>query len=150
MFDPSPEAVVEEARRWIGTPYKHQASVLGAGTDCLGLIRGLWRAFYGEEPEAPPPYSRDWAERHGRETMIEAFDRFLSPVPAFDRNDLPPGAVVLFRFRSSSPAKHAAVVSTPSAIVHAYDGARAVTEDALPRSWRARIVRLYTFPPRGV
>lgn len=34
-------AIVAEARRWLGTPYRHQASVIGAGADCLGLVRGV-------------------------------------------------------------------------------------------------------------
>ncbi|HMM10451.1 MAG TPA: peptidase, partial [Paracoccus solventivorans] len=51
---------VEIARGWIGTPYVHQGSVKGAGADCLGLIRGVWRELYGTEPEAPPPYTPDW------------------------------------------------------------------------------------------
>lgn len=146
----APETVIAEARRWVGTPYVHQASRLGAGADCLGVVRGVWRALFGDEPEAPPPYSRDWAERQGRETMIEAFDRFLVPVEPLDRQALPPGAVVLFRFRAGCPAKHAAVVTGPASIVHAYEGARSVTEDPLPDSWRRRIVRAYTFPAQGV
>jgi len=43
-------AIVTEARRWIGTPYHHRASLRGVGTDCLGLIRGVWRALYDSEP----------------------------------------------------------------------------------------------------
>ena len=43
--------VVLAARAWIGTPYLHQASVKGAGCDCLGLLRGVWRELRGEEPE---------------------------------------------------------------------------------------------------
>jgi NlpC/P60 family putative phage cell wall peptidase len=48
-------AVVAEAMDWIGTPYRHQASRKGVGCDCLGLVRGVWRALYGREPEAPGP-----------------------------------------------------------------------------------------------
>ena len=44
--------VVAIARDWIGTPYRNQASMKGAGADCLGLIRGVWRALYGQEPQA--------------------------------------------------------------------------------------------------
>ena len=44
------------ARGWIGTPYRHQASLKGVGCDCLGLVRGVWREVMGEEPEAPPAY----------------------------------------------------------------------------------------------
>ena len=36
--------IVRLARSWIGTPYHHQASVRGVGTDCIGLVRGVWRA----------------------------------------------------------------------------------------------------------
>ena len=57
--------VVKAARAWIGTPYLHQASRLGVGADCLGLIRGIWRDLYGHEPERPPPYSRNWSEPSG-------------------------------------------------------------------------------------
>ena len=54
------ERVLDEARRWIGTPYRHQGTRLGVGCDCLGLVRGVWRALYGAEPETPGPYSPDW------------------------------------------------------------------------------------------
>src|SRR5262249_34925030 len=59
--------IVAEARRWIGTPYPHQASVRGIGTDCLGLVRGVWRALHGPEAEVVPAYARDWAEATGIE-----------------------------------------------------------------------------------
>jgi NlpC/P60 family putative phage cell wall peptidase len=38
-----PEHLVTLARGWIGTPYRHQASLKGVGCDCLGLLRGVWR-----------------------------------------------------------------------------------------------------------
>ena len=43
-------AIVGAARGWIGTPYRHQASLKGVGCDCLGLLRGVWRELKGEEP----------------------------------------------------------------------------------------------------
>ena len=64
--------IVALARGWIGTPYVHQASVRGVGTDCLGLIRGVWRELIGPEPEAVPPYTRDWAEPAGGEVLLAA------------------------------------------------------------------------------
>ena len=56
--------------RWIGTPYRHQASLQGVGCDCLGLVRGVWRALVGDEPEQAPPYAPDWAEA-ARETLAD-------------------------------------------------------------------------------
>ena len=40
--------IIAEARAWIGTPYRHQARCKGVGCDCLGLVRGVWRALHGE------------------------------------------------------------------------------------------------------
>lgn len=62
MDDETRGRLVDAARRWIGTPYQHQASLLGAGCDCLGLVRGVWRECIGTEPERFTPYSADWAE----------------------------------------------------------------------------------------
>lgn len=33
--------IVAEARRWVGTPYHHQARLRGVGVDCVGLIIGV-------------------------------------------------------------------------------------------------------------
>ena len=51
---PTAEDVVRVARNWIGTPYHHQASLRGVDTDCLGLVREIWRDLYQREAEMPP------------------------------------------------------------------------------------------------
>jgi NlpC/P60 family putative phage cell wall peptidase len=134
--------VVAETRRWIGTPYRHQASVRGAGCDCLGLVRGIWRAVIGEEPERAPPYAPDWAEATGQETLAAAATRHLIPI---QRDAFAPGDVLLFRWRANLPAKHAAIVTAPSLMVHAHDGA-AVTEVAIAPWWRRRLAFAFHFP----
>lgn len=73
-------AIVSEARSWIGTPYRHQASLKGIGCDCLGLVRGVWRHCIGTEPESPPPYAADWAEARGEEALADAARRHLVAV----------------------------------------------------------------------
>ena len=50
MTAANPARVIAAARAWLGAPYRHQASALGAGCDCLGLARGVWRALYGPDP----------------------------------------------------------------------------------------------------
>lgn len=135
-------AVVAEARRWIGTPYRHQASLIGVGCDCLGLVRGVWRALIGPEPETPPGYSPDWAEAGGGEALALAAARHLVPIdPATAR----PGDVLLFRWRPTLPAKHAAILIAPDRFVHAHEGA-AVSEAHLGAWWRARVSHAFGFP----
>lgn len=123
--------IIAEARDWIGTPYAHQGSLKGIGCDCLGLVRGVWRALYGAEPEQPPPYTRDWAEAHRRETLAEAAGRHMVPV-ALD--DIRSGDVLLFAMKDRSPAKHCAILTAPARMAHSIES-HPVAEVSL---WSAR------------
>jgi NlpC/P60 family putative phage cell wall peptidase len=134
--------IVAEARAWIGTPYRHQASLKGIGCDCLGLVRGVWRAVLGDEPQAAPAYSRDWAEASGAETLAAAARTHLIEI---DAAQFLPGDVLLFRYRERYPAKHAAIVSAAEMMVHAHDGA-AVAEVAIAPWWRRRLAYAFRFP----
>lgn len=143
MAEPREVAI---ARGWLGTPYIHQASTRGAGTDCLGLIRGIWREMHGAEPEAPPAYTGDWAECGGQETLWQAALRHLCPVP--DVAVLAPGQVLLFRMREGAIAKHLGLVSqagTGPRFIHAYTS-HGVIESPLTRPWASRIVARFRFP----
>jgi len=137
--------IVGEARRWLGTPYVHQASTIGAGADCLGLIRGIWRTCIGEEPYAPPAYTTDWSEASGREVLMAAADDLL-----VRRNDfsLTAGGVLLFRMRDRAVAKHLGIVShtgQETRFIHAYSG-HGVVESTLSEPWKRRIAQIYEFP----
>jgi NlpC/P60 family putative phage cell wall peptidase len=136
------QQVVIETRSWIGTPYRHQASLKGVGCDCLGLVRGVWRAVIGEEPERAPPYAPDWAEAASGEPLADAAARHLVPI---DRDAFRDADVLLFRWRTNLPAKHAAIVTAPGSMVHAHDGA-AVTEVAIAAWWRRRLAYAFQFP----
>ena len=136
------EDIVAAARGWIGTPYRHQACIKGVGTDCLGLIRGVWEQLYGDMPETPPPYSPDWAERSGRETLRDAAARHMTAAPLHKARI---GDVLLFRMCPRSLAKHAAILSAPDKIIHAY-WARAVTESFLIPYWQSRRAYCFQFP----
>ena len=136
------DAVVAEARAWIGTRYRHQASLKGVGCDCLGLVRGVWRACVGDEPELPPPYAPDWAEASGEETMAEAALRHLIPIAV---DEFSHGDVLLFRWRDGYVAKHVAIASTGTTMIHAHDGA-SVCEIAIAPWWRRRLAFAFRFP----
>ena len=117
--------IVAEARSWIGTPYRHQGSLKGAGCDCLGLGRGVWRAIYGSEPETPGPYTASWAEETGIETMRDAARRHMRELDADALRAGAPfaiGSVLLVRMKDRGLAKHAAIASAGEAIIHAYNG----------------------------
>lgn len=139
------EQAVAEARAWIGTPYRHQASCKGAGADCLGLLRGVWRALYGGEPEVVPAYSMDWSEASHDEALWRAALRHLDPVAPGQEA---PGDVLLFRMRAGAVAKHLGIagrVADGPTFIHAYSG-HAVVESPLSAPWQRRIVARFAFP----
>ncbi len=138
---------VGEARAWIGTPYLHQASVCGVGCDCLGLLRGVWRALYGAEPEAVPAYTPDWSEPQGDERLMAAALRHMTSAGP----DWRAGQVLLFRMRRGAVAKHLGILSAhgdTSAFIHAYSG-HGVVESPLSLPWRRRVVARFEFPLEG-
>ncbi len=137
--------VVTEARRWIGTPYRHQCSCHGAGCDCLGLLRGVWRALYGDEPETAPPYSWDWSEPSGDEALWRAAARHLQSKP---KDQAATGDVLLFRMREGAVAKHlgiAAEIGPIPSFIHAYSG-HGVVESPFSQPWKARLVARFELP----
>ena len=101
--------IVAEARTWVGTPYRHQASEKGIGADCLGLIRGLWREHYGDEPANVPAYTADWSEPQGAEVLFAAAAKHLRKKPL---GEAALGDVLLFRMRRGSVAKHLGIAAT--------------------------------------
>ncbi|KNX43161.1 hypothetical protein ROTO_02900 [Roseovarius tolerans] len=140
--------IVAAARGWIGTPYRHQAACRGAGCDCLGLVRGIWREVRGDEPERPPAYSMDWAEPARQEALWQAAARHLRAKALREEG---PGDVILFRMREGSVAKHLGIVAETGAratFIHAYSG-HGVVETALSAPWRRRIVARFQFPEEG-
>ncbi|GAB4283414.1 MAG: peptidase [Roseovarius sp.] len=139
------QRVVALARGWIGTPYRHQASCRGAGADCLGLVRGVWRELKGSEPAPVPAYSFDWAEAARVETLWQAAGRHFVAKPLQDEAA---GDLLLFRMRAGAVAKHLGIqaeTGPAASFVHAYCG-HGVVESPLSTPWRRRIVARFAFP----
>jgi NlpC/P60 family putative phage cell wall peptidase len=130
------DGAVTVARSWIGTPYVHQASAKGAGCDCLGLLRGVWRELHGAEPEDAPPYAPDWT--HGGETLRDALARHATAIAL---RTVAPGDVVLFRMAARGPAKHCGIVGIRDGrltLIHARQN-HCVAEEIFSAYWQRRL-----------
>jgi NlpC/P60 family putative phage cell wall peptidase len=134
------DGVVEAARLWLGTPYRHRASMQGAGCDCLGLLRGLWRAQYGAEPVALPAYRADW--RGGEDGALrEAAERFLVPA----EGPIAAGQVVLFRLGGMAEPRHCGIMISADRFIHAQEHL-GVVEANLTAGWAKRVSARFWFP----
>ncbi len=139
--DITAEKIIEITKSWIDTPYLHQASAKGAGADCLGVVRGVWREAFGKEPLPVPPYSPTWYNQGDGEALLNAAETYLSA----KKNAYAPANILVFRMLRTGPAKHMGIVTAENRFVHAYAG-RAVTENWLTSFWTTRIAGVFSFP----
>lgn len=137
--------VLIETQRWIGTPYRHQGSKCQVGCDCLGLIRGIWRALYGQEPQKIGAYSPDWAESGAGDPLLAAAHIHMV---AKELAQAQPGDMLVFRWREGMAAKHVGILAEPHRFIHAYEG-HSVLESALIPQWRKRLAGVFAFPERA-
>ncbi|WP_137389927.1 NlpC/P60 family protein [Rhodoligotrophos defluvii] len=140
-ISPASEAVIAAARAWLGTPYRHQASLKGIGCDCIGLVRGVWRDLGGQPPVALPAYAPDWAETGGRELLLDGLARHLASVPV---DECRAAAVVAFRWREGAVAKHAGILTASDRMIHIHQGIT-VSEVHLNPWWRKRLAGAYLY-----
>jgi len=136
------DKALEIARSWIGTPYRHQCSLKGEGTDCLGLLRGVYRELYSTgDPKEMPNYSMSWNEHLSTDPLIEATREFLDEVPI---KDAIPGDVLVFRMRSNMPAKHCGILSHDDKIIHAYSREK-TAELYMTEWWWKKVASVFRF-----
>jgi NlpC/P60 family putative phage cell wall peptidase len=134
--------VVQEARRWVGTPYRHQAAVMGAGCDCIGLVRGVAECL-GIMPV------KDW-------TVIGAYSRTPSPsrMGAQMRRWLLPvtspesGDIAWIEWREGMPMHLAILADGPAgpSLIHSYETVGRVVEHSFSGEWPARVQSWWRIP----
>ncbi len=146
---PTP-TMIEVARSWIGTPYRHQASLKGVGADCLGFLRGVYAEVYKDHPHMLPPelntiptYTASWAESPKGERLLDAANEFLLPLPRW-KGPLD-GLVVLFRIIPTSAVKHCGIFTEGTNLIHAYEN-HGVVEEPIRSDWLNKEMHFFKFP----
>ena len=145
VFSDRQQRIIDLARSWLGTPYRHQCSSKGIGCDCIGLVRGVWREFYGhdKDPTDIPPYQSSWYEVDQRDTMLVFGRRYLVEVGSLE--EAVPGDVLAFRMKRGVSVKHCGILVSTERMVHSYSN-QAVFEVDLGDWWRERVVTVLRFP----
>ena len=111
----------------------------------MGLLRGVWRELYGEEPEDVPAYTADWAEGSPAQTLRDGLARHLRAIPPAA---MAPADVALFRMGRGGPARHCGIVGERSSgltLIHACQGRR-VREETFSPLWRRRLAFVFRIP----
>ncbi len=138
----TPQALLAEARSWIGTPYKHQAPA-----KVLAVIASASSAAFivscTTEPETPSNYAPEWADLNNADQLLSAARLYLHEVPETSPQ---PAQVILFRWAPHYPCKHLGLMSAHDRFIHAYE-AVGVVESPLVPMWRNKIAGCFSFFP---
>ncbi|HVB17254.1 MAG TPA: hydrolase [Stellaceae bacterium] len=132
------QAVVDEARAWLGTPFHHAGRVKGAGVDCLMLLAEVYERAGVTLHVEPPFYVPDWHLHRDAERYMEGLLRYA---PTIDGPPLP-GDIALFRFGRTY--SHGAIVVDWPCLIHAYWSIGVVWGDARRYPLEGRAVRFFT------
>ncbi len=127
----TPDALVAEARTWLGTPFHWQASVKGVGADCKGFIWGVARAL--ELPEAASLYAAmaDYGARVPVALLRRGLAETLQAVSASA-----PGDLLLLKV--AGRAQHLALHADAGVLLHTYSvGPRKVIATPIAAALRA-------------
>lgn len=125
------EAVINEARTWIGTPFHHGQIVKGVGVDCVGLIRGIGQAF-GINVEGRIAYSM-----RPDGTLQGEMDQRLRRVTQAE-----PADILLMSFGG---APHHVALYTGRTIIHAHFKARRCVEQTMTDYWWSLTRGIYRY-----
>lgn len=140
------QQVVDEARKWLGTPFHHQGRCLGVGVDCVGLISETGKAL-GLTTHDSVDYSR---EPDGVSLVRELRVAGLVEVM---KDTMQVGDVLVFNI--ARLPRHVAILSREPGvdgpedfgkIIHAHMGVDNAVETHLARSWMKNIVHVFRIP----
>lgn len=110
------EAVIKEAKEWLGTPYHTEARLKGAGVDCgLFLLQVMENTGFIEHTEIPH-YSVDIACNCAEPKYLNKIKEFCTHV---DGEPLP-GDIIVYKFPGSKVPHHAAFCVDKEYIIHSY------------------------------
>jgi len=131
--------IITEARRWVGTPFKHQGRRRGLASDCAGLIVGVgdelglidgWREVaYGRQPNP--------------DRMGQILGEWLYRIPVGEARD---GDIYWFRFIQPMHVGFASTLPDGrSGVIHCWQDIGACAEHGLDDKWKRRIVAAFRF-----
>lgn len=133
--------LIEDARTWLGTPYRHQGSIKGLGCDCVGFLAEVAVETGLITPQLRAEFPTDYSQQPAGGELRRLTSRHLSLVPF---NARCPGDIVLMRFAEEPQHLGMLTAVDPDYVIHCAQ--HGVVEHRIDSVWRARIVRVYRFP----
>ena len=138
------QEIVDRARSWIGTKFKHQGRIKksnqdAGGCDCLGLIMGLDIITKNGKP-------LKLFDQHCYPKLLTSnilLDQLNLLLESTEITRIQVGDLLLLRVNNWP--QHLAIISAidPITIIHSYIQVRKIIEQHLSEEWKKNIVAIY-------
>jgi NlpC/P60 family putative phage cell wall peptidase len=129
------QQVIDQARTWLGTPYRHQGRLKGVAVDCVGLLVGV-----ATELGVPATDMTGYTRRPDGQLVPNLYAQ-TEPVQPGQQQ---PGDIVVFHWRNDPV--HLAILTGPNSIIHAFAINRKVCEHSMDERWLRQISAFRKIP----
>lgn len=133
------QAVVAEARSWLGTPFFPFARVKGHGVDCVNLAAGIYLALGVIQEFWPPPYLMDEGIHSSTSKVLD----YLRDNGRFVPVDKPEIAGDLLCLRIERIVYHVGVFIGGTSFMHVFKGESVMVSDVRDSTWSSRFDRVF-------
>lgn len=133
---PARSDIVNEARRWLGTPFHHQGRQLGVGVDCVGVLFGVaWALGISDFDH------RAYHRRPNTDEMGALLRGHLDAIAVADAD-----AGDVLRFNIEQRPQHLGILTGHNTILHAFQTVGRCVEHRMDARWWRRVVSAHRFP----
>lgn len=127
---------VESAKEWIGTPWRHNQNLKGAGVDCVRFLHSIATEYGIELAPMPRQYRRNVVDD-------SIFEYMRSHFLEIELADAQIGDILVFRF--DNVPHHVGLVASlnPLSVVHASASNKVVMEEVLGEEMLNRVMGVF-------
>jgi len=136
------QALLDEARSWVGTPFFANSSAKGRGVSCQKLAASIYQATGFLDPEETIPDAPMSRARFAEDSLVEPwltgrtdFELLASGSPWM------PGDLLTFRLKRS--IHHVGILILPGVFVHAAEGVGAQLSPVSDSTWMSRLAGVW-------
>jgi cell wall-associated NlpC family hydrolase len=130
------QAIIDEAKTWVSTPYHHEGHRKGIGVDCAHLLNEVYSAAGVIEKLNIEHYSQDWQFHRDVERYLSYIE--CRATEQMDVNYIPqPADIMMFKFGRTF--SHGAIVVRYPIIIHSYVRMGCVLDDVSKNQWLQRM-----------
>lgn len=131
------QAVIEEAKTWLGTPYHHQGRIKGVGVDCATILCEVYEKVGLIPYVDPTPYPPDWHLHRESERYMGWMEQY-----GYATETPQPGDIVLWKFGRCF--SHGGILVDAKTIIHSYLHIGVTLEKLSCEAFQGRAKKYYT------